>query len=172
MNLKDLDNSNFPAYYQKYIDYLPNEELLKLLVSHKEEMLQFLKGLSSQDLFKSYGEGKWTVAEVLLHLIDTERIFQYRALRIARKDQTPLAGYDQDAYVPAANANDRDHQSLVSEYTAVRNATISLFENFSPKMLQEKGTSNGGPLSSAAAGFIIVGHEKHHLLLFKSHYGL
>lgn len=168
----ELSNNSFPEYYQPYIDLLPQEELLDLLKSQKEETINFMRNLKGKDLLHSYAEGKWTVAEVIQHMIDTERIFQYRALCISRKDRTPLPGYDQDAYVPFSGANERSIQSFIEEYEAVRDSGILLFRSFTPSMLMERGNSNGKDLSAGAAGFIIAGHEKHHLKLFRSSYNV
>lgn len=172
MKPKDLKNVEYPEYYQYYIDQLPQEDLLSLLRSQKLQMLHFLANLKEESLSLSYAEGKWTVAEVIQHTIDTERIFQYRALCIARKDKTPLPGYDQDAYVPFSEANERSVESYDIEYQTLRDSSIALFQTFTPSMLNERGNSNGKPLSTAAAGFIIAGHEKHHLNLFKTRYNL
>lgn len=172
MNLKDLTAEEYPPYYQTYIDQLPEEDLILLLQKQKEEMTGFLVRLEAEDLEKSYATGKWTVAEVLQHLFDTERIFQYRALRISRQDRTPLPGFDQDTYVPASFARSRSKEDLLEEYETIRASGLSLFKSFSGTMLQEKGYSSGGILSVAAAGFIIAGHEKHHLRLFQSLYKL
>lgn len=172
MILSQLNSEEYPAYYQKYLDHLPNDELLFLLDSQQEDFNTFLSKLEPEDLEKSYAEGKWTVAEVLQHMFDTERIFQYRALRIARGDQTPLPGFDQDAYVPVSLANRRSLVELKEEYMAVRSAGIALFRSFTEDMLMKRGISSGGTLSAAAAGFIMCGHQKHHHLLFKTHYKL
>ncbi len=172
MKPEQLLIGDYPKYYQTYIDHLPQLELLTLLRSQQDEMVNFLENLDPVDLMLSYEVGKWTVAQVLQHMFDTERIFQYRALRIARKDKTPLSGYDQDAYAPASRANDRNLPDLLKEYKAIRESGICLFESFTKEMYKEKGISNGGDLSAAAAGFIIAGHEKHHLALFKSRYNL
>ncbi|QED37070.1 DinB family protein [Antarcticibacterium arcticum] len=172
MKPEQLLIGDYPAYYQTYIDQLPQLELLTLLRSQREEMVNFLTNLDPVDLMWSYEAGKWTVAQVLPHMLDTERIFQYRALRIARKDKTPLAGFDQDAYVPASGANDRNLEDLIKEYNAIRESGICMFESFTKEMYKEKGISSGGDLSAAAAGFIIAGHEKHHLSLFKNKYNL
>lgn len=172
MRPSELSGNDYPEYYSKYIKLLPERGLLNLLTHQKEEMLGFLQSLQEETLKFSYAEEKWTVAQVLQHLIDTERIFQYRALRIARKDPTPLAGFDQDAYVPASLATERTLEGFIEEYAAVRKAGIALFESLKPEMMLETGNSSGGKLSAAAAGFIIAGHEKHHLKLFKSNYNL
>lgn len=172
MRLRELRKGDFPEYYQQYIDYLPDEDLVYLLRSQKEEMLDFLFRLRREDLRITYGEDKWTVAEVLQHTWDTERIFQYRALCIARKDKTSFPGYDQETYVPASKAHERRLFGYIEEYEAIRNSGIALFRSFSSEMINEMGTSNGFGLTAAAAGFIIAGHEKHHLKLFQSRYGL
>lgn len=172
MNLKDLSAEEYPPYYQKYISQLPQENLLNILIQQKEEMTGFMERLQEEDLKKSYAPEKWTVAQVLQHLFDTERIFQYRALRISRQDKTPLPGFDQDAYVPASFANQRSCGELLEEYRSIRASGITLFKSFSDTMLKERGESSGGTLSVAAAGFIIAGHEKHHLKLFQSLYKL
>lgn len=167
-----LQPGDYPKYYQTYIAHLPQDDLFDILIRQREEMLTFLGGLKPEDLMSSYATDKWTVAQVLQHMIDTERIFQYRALRIARNDSTPLAGYDQDAYVPNSAATERTSESFSKEYYVVRQSGIYLFESFNEEMFRRKGISNNQPLSAAAAAFIIAGHEKHHLLLFKSNYNL
>lgn len=172
MKPEELLIGDYPGYYQTYIDQLPQLELLTLLRSQRDEMMQFIETLDPVNLMWSYDVNKWTVAEVLQHMFDTERIFQYRALRIARKDKTPLPGYDQDAYVPASLANARNKEDLLKEYKAIRESGICMFESFTKEMYKEKGNSSGGELSAAAAGFIIAGHEKHHLSLFKTKYNL
>lgn len=172
MKLSQLSSEEYPAYYQKYLDHLPDEELLLLLKSQQEDFTTFLGKLEPEDLKKSYGEGKWTVAEVLQHILDTERIFQYRALRIGRGDKTSLPGFDQDAYVPVSLANRRNPDDFKEEYFAVRSAGLALFKSFTEEMLRSRGISSGGTLSAASAGFIMCGHQKHHYKLFKTHYKL
>ncbi len=172
MTTSELPTSEYNAFYQTYIDKLPNEELIKILKDQKTEYVSFLKGLKEDDLKHAYAEGKWTVAQVLQHVIDTERIFQYRALTIAREDLTPLPGFDHDAYVPASKANRRSLESYISEFEAVRDAGVTLFKSFEEDMSGRVGEASKSQLSPRAAGFISAGHQKHHLLLFKSHYGL
>lgn len=169
----DLQPGDYPEYYQTYISHLPQKDhLLDLLNDQGKEMKIFLGKLNKKDLLISYAPGKWTVAQVLQHMLDTERIFQYRALRIARNDKTPLAGYDQDAYVTILASAERTLEDFSKEFEAVRRSGIYMFESFTDEMLNRKGISNDKPLSAAAAAFISVGHGKHHLLLFKSKYNL
>lgn len=172
MNLSELKPEEYQIYYKTYLDHLPDKELVTVLKDLKDEFSGFLKTLTPADLSKTYAEGKWTVAEVLQHIIDTERIFQTRALSIARNDKTPLPGYDHEAYVNFSAANERDFPGLIYEFEKVRNSGISLFESFDAEMLRRIGEASGGPLSPAAAGFIMAGHQKHHHILFTTKYGL
>lgn len=172
MNAEELSILDYPEYFHRYISKLPQQGLLHLLEDQQVQMNVLLKKLTQEDLEHRYSEEKWTIAEVLQHLVDTERIFQYRALRIARKDKTPLAGFEQDSYVANSRANQRLLGGFIQEYNAVREASISLFKSFDQAMFQERGESSGGVLTAAAAGFIIAGHERHHLLLFKTNYNL
>jgi hypothetical protein len=119
-----------------------------------------------------YAEGKWTVRDVIGHMCDTERIMSYRALRIARGDATPLPGFDEVAYGNLAGAARRDWGGLLDELITVRSATIQLFRNFDQEAWQRRGVSNGAPISVRALGHIIVGHERHHLDILQSRYGL
>lgn len=172
MKLSQLPQKDYPEYYKTYIETLPDGELIDLMDILKTEFLEFLKTLKPEDLKYRYAENKWTVAEVLQHCLDTERIFQYRALCLARKDVNRLPGYDQDEYVPVSQASRRSLEDFIEDFLAVRNSSIALFKSFNEEMLQAKGISNERPLSTAAAGFIICGHQKHHQILFKSKYGL
>lgn len=160
----------YAPYYQKYIDRVPVGEIVGLLEAAKVEMIAFLQAFPPDKWNYRYAEGKWSSREALLHIIDTERIFSYRALRVARNDQTLLPGFDQNAYVPASNADNRSWQSLLTEYVAVREATIQLFKNFTPEMWQHTGIASTFPISALALAHITYGHERHHLFIFKEHY--
>lgn len=172
MTTSQLSLQEYNAFYKTYIDKLPDEELISILKNQKKEFLKFLETLKEEELAHSYAEGKWTVAQVLQHIIDTERIFQYRALTIAREDLTPLPGFNHDAYVPASKAHRRNLSSFAKEFELVRDAGIALFESFEEEMFGKIGEASKSQLSARAAGFITGGHLKHHLELFKSHYKL
>lgn len=172
MKISDLDSNEYNEYYQLYLNYLPELELIHLLEILKTEFVTFLEGLTQEDLKKSYADGKWTVAESLQHMIDTERIFQYRALSIARKDTVSLPGFDHENYARSSAAGNRKLSGFVREFTAVRDAGIALFESFDDRQLKEKGEANNSPLSVRAAAFIIAGHQKHHQMIFKMRYEL
>ena len=118
----------------------------------------------------AYAEGKWTVKDILLHIIDTERIFAYRALRIARQDKTPLAGFEQDDYVASGNAKARNLENLLQEYKFVRQSTIVLYRSFNLKALNAIGEASGSSISVRAMGYIITGHENHHNQVIEERY--
>lgn len=162
--------ADYASFYQKYVNLVPQGDIVALLQQSKDEMLAFLQTLEPSKWDFRYAEGKWSVRELLLHMIDTERIFSYRALRIARNDQTPLPGFDQDTYVPFSNATNRSWTSLISEYAAVREATIQLYNNFTPEMWQHTGISNHHPISTLALAHITYGHERHHLNVLQQKY--
>lgn len=157
-------------YFQKYINLVPEGDTVQMLTQAKADMTAFWQALPPDKWDFRYAEGKWSIREMLLHLIDTERIFTYRALRIARNDQTPLPGFEQDDYVPFSNANNRSWDSLLSEYVAVREATIQLFKNFTPEMWQHTGTSSNNTISVLALAYVTAGHERHHLNVLREKY--
>jgi hypothetical protein len=119
-----------------------------------------------------YGPGKWSVKEVVLHLSDTERIMAYRALRVARGDRTPLPGFDETQYTPQSGADAQPLAALVTEWSEVRQATITLFRHLPPEAWSRRGTASGQPVSVRALAWIIAGHERHHLATLEERYGL
>ena len=145
-------------------------ELLPGLRSEFKKAYDFYLTVSEDKLVYRYAEGKWTIKEIISHLIDTERIFCYRALRFARQDKTPVAGFDENDYVEASNANNRAIEELLEEYASVRAASISLFKSFSDADLLRKGMAGSGEVSVRALGFLIIGHEKHHINVIKERY--
>lgn len=157
-------------YFQKYIDLVPGGDIVQLLQEAKMDMIALLQALPPEKWDFRYAEGKWSVREMILHMIDTERIFTYRALRIARNDQTPLPGFEQDDYIPFSNATNRSWNSLISEYVAVREATIQLFKNFTPEMWQHTGTASNNTISVLALAYVTCGHERHHLNVLNDKY--
>lgn len=170
MIAKDISSDEYNSYYQTYLSKTNDVQLNEGLRCNMEKVISFLESISKNKLVYRYAEGKWTIKEMVLHIIDTERIFAYRALRIARQDQTPLPGFDQDAYVPTSKANDRSLESLLDEYKTVRHATIALFDSFDDEMLMQVGTASNSPLSVRAAGFILIGHENHHCEIIRERY--
>ena len=170
MQSSDLPVSEYNPYYHTYIKALGDVQLLDSLEEGKNDFSSFMEEFPEEKLNYSYAEEKWTLAEVLMHIIDAERVFQYRALRFARNDNTPLAGFDQDVYVPESNASGKTKKGIQDEYQAVRNATISLFKSFDDSALKRIGFASDSPMSTRAIGFIICGHQAHHLKIIRERY--
>jgi uncharacterized damage-inducible protein DinB len=170
MTVKDLQADEYNSYYDAYLRKTKDVTLKDGLRSNLESNMSFLKGIPEIRLDYRYSEGKWTIKEIILHIIDTERIFTYRALCIARQDQSMFPGFDQDAYVPVSNANERSFRSLLDEYKAVRLATTALFDSFDDKVLLQTGTASNSVVSVRALGFILLGHENHHCEIIRDRY--
>ena len=170
MKTSDLLPSEFNPYYGTYIKLADSQSLIDGLQNGFKETYAFFEAIPADKQEYCYSEGKWTIKEILRHIIDTERIFSYRALRFARKDTTGLSGYDQDKFILPAEANDSLMQSLLDEYDSNRKSTIEMFSNFTEKMLKRIGEASNNPMSARAAGFIIVGHEKHHCSVIRERY--
>lgn len=160
----------FAPYYGGYISKTEGTDILKNLKNEKSNTVEFLKSLPAEKWGYAYEEGKWTIKQLLLHIIDSERVFAYRALRIARGDSTPMPGFDQDPYVKNSEATNRSADSLIREYAATREATISFFENLTDEMTLRKGTASGVVFTPHATAFIIAGHENHHMQIVKERY--
>lgn len=170
MQISDLPETAYPPYYGTYIKAFGSGGLLEGLHRGRGDFLSLLPGIPPERLSHSYAEGKWTLAEVLVHIMDTERVFQYRALRFARNDGTELAGFDQDAYVPHSGASKRSLGDIGREYASVRDASISLFGSLDRETLGKMGVANGLPMGVGALGFIISGHQAHHLGILRERY--
>ena len=170
MTKNDLNASEYNPYYGTYIDKTGNLSLKDGLITSGEKTLSFLNSLPKDKLEFRYAEGKWTIKEIILHLMDAERVFSYRALRIARHDKTPLPGFEQDDYIVPSQANKRSLDDLINEYKAIRLSTVALFNSFSDDMLVQLGTASNSPVSVRAIGFIIMGHEIHHCEVIKERY--
>lgn len=133
-------------------------------------MLNLLNTLPIEKWNYKYAEDKWTIKELMVHIIDTERIMAYRALRIARNDKQNMLGFEHDDYIFPSKANERTPANILKEYTTQRESTLCLFENFTQEMLENIGKANSLNLSSRALGYIIAGHELHHLKVLTTRY--
>lgn len=162
--------NEFQKYIQRYLDLIPSENWLEELVNSGAETLQIYSGLDDKKALFAYSDGKWTLKELLLHLIDTEKIFQYRALRFARKDKTELAGFDEDFFVAHSFANERTLVSLLEEFRTVRQCSIIFFENLQNEALPYTGNANGNEISVETLGQLISGHNYHHLKIIEERY--
>lgn len=165
-----LNPKEYDLYYEAYIQLVKKEDCVKYLSENLKTVVEFYTGIPDKKLNYAYAEGKWTVKDILLHLIDTERIFAYRALRIARNDKTAMEGFNHNDFVISAQAKLRNRAGLISEYISVRTATISLFESFTKEEMKLIGTASHSSISVRAIGFIITGHENHHNTIIKERY--
>jgi len=170
MKPSDITTKEHKPYFSLYIGQAPETTIVEGLESGLKEILAILNAYPVEKHHYRYAEGKWTVKDMLQHIIDTERIFMYRALRIARGDKNALAGYEQDDYVGPAKANDRAFEDMLEDYKLSRANTVALFKSFDEEMLAQIGTASGGPISARAAGYIIVGHELHHMKVLQERY--
>jgi len=170
MKAIELTKEEYNLHYKEYIDLAGSADLLDTLHQAKGEFESLLRCIPEDRLHITYAVNKWTIAEVLMHIIDTERVFQYRALCFSRFDSTPLPGYEQDNYVSNSSAETRNKKELLEEFLAVRASTIQMFVAFSATQLGFVGSASNSPLSTAAAGFIICGHQKHHTQILQEKY--
>lgn len=162
--------TTYPPYFQKYIDLVPDEELLSGFVNQAVIIKSLLGSITEEKSVFAYAPGKWTLKDLLQHMIDTERIFCYRALCFARKEAFHLPGFDENEYAANASANNRTWQSLKEEFIAVRNATELLFKSFSEEELLRSGIANNILTSAVSMGFITLGHVYHHKKIIEERY--
>lgn len=162
----------FAPYYGKYIAKLPAGDLLAQLESQAAVTARLLAATDESRGSFRYAEGKWSVKEVIGHLIDAERVFAYRALRFGRSDTTELPGFEENLYVHAGHFERRTLANLAAELAAVRTTTLMLFRGFDDAALLCRGAANGQPVSVRALAAIIAGHELHHMGLLRERYGL
>ena len=162
--------SEFAAYYGKYIELVKGDDILAALEQQLPATLALLLGLTEAQANHSYEPGKWSIKEVVGHVVDAERIFAYRALRIARNDQTPLPGFEQNGYVENANLEAIALADLAEELELVRRSNLAMFRQFSPEAWRRLGTASDNPVSARALAYIIAGHELHHIGLLRTRY--
>jgi len=161
----------YPDYAAMYIDLLPNDGLLlQHLLKNLQATKDLVQSLPAEKLLYRYAENKWTIKEVLVHIIDDERIYAYRALCFARGEKTPLPGFEQNDYAANSGANERDVNNIIEEYEAVRRSTIALFNGFADADLVKTGIANDRKASVRALGWHLAGHELHHINLIKERY--
>ena len=171
MKVNQLQNTEYASFYAGYINAVSDEySLTEELEISVHRFIKFVQNIPLDKFDYRYAEGKWTIKDILLHLIDAERIFSYRALRFARKDKTPLPSFDENVYVDVAHANLRSIQDLLTELAVVRQSTLSLFKSFSEEDFMEIGIASNNPMSVRALGFVIIGHQNHHQRVFEERY--
>jgi len=170
MRLDQLPIREYAPYYAGYIQVLENVQLIEELEICVHEFIRFVQNIPMDKFDYRYAEGKWTIKDIIQHLIDSERVFSYRALRISRNDKTPLPGFEENDYVDNTDANNRGIQDLLTEMAVVRQSTLSLFKSFSQEQLTRIGIASEKEVSVRAIGFIIIGHQKHHMKVFRERY--
>src|SRR5712692_4905084 len=162
--------TEYAEYYANYISKVPGSDILSVLESQRLQMLQLFSGRSERDGSFRYAAGKWTVKEVLGHITDTERIFTYRTLRIARGDRTPLPGFEQDDFVRNGGFAARTLADLAEEFGAVRSASIALFRSFDEEAWSRRGVASQKEVTVRALGFVTAGHQIHHRMILEERY--
>lgn len=170
MNSNQLPIDEYSKFNATYIKVLENIELFEELEVSLHDFIKFVQNIPLDKFDYRYAEGKWTIKEIIQHIIDTERIFAYRALRISRNDKTPLPGFEENDYVVNTNAKSRSIQDLLTEFSAVRHSNLLLFKSFSEEQLARIGIASEHEVSVRAIGFLIIGHLKHHKNVFIERY--
>lgn len=170
MKISQLTNTEFAPFYAPYVSKVADGDLLEELEISVHDLVRFVQNIPMDKYDYRYAEGKWTIKDILQHLMDSERIFAYRALRIARNDKTLLPGFEENEYANIAGGNNRSIRDLLTELAIVRQATIHLFKTFDADALIRTGTASGFSVSVRALGVIIIGHQKHHQQIFEERY--
>jgi len=161
----------YAPYTIMYIGLLPNDgRVVDHLADNLKVTEDFIASLPEERLSFRYAPGKWTIKEVLSHIIDDERIYVYRALRFARNDRTELPGFEQDEFALYSGANERDTEDILAEFASVRRATITFFAGLNQTALERRGMADGKVMSVRAAAYHIAGHELHHLNIIRERY--
>ena len=162
--------TEFQKYVQRYLDKIPSENWISELQISGNKTIEIYSNLTEKQGDFAYAEGKWTLKELLLHLSDTERIFQYRLLCIARGEQKDLPGFDEELYAKNSFANSRTVDSLIKEFQLIRNSSQILVETLDSSVMQNMGNANGNSISPETIAKLIIGHNFHHLDIIKERY--
>ena len=164
------NKEDYIAYYDYYINLIPQGDIVSALESNHQEILNFIRSIPTDKAEYKYADNKWTVKQVLNHIIDTERIFSYRALRFSRGDSQTLLPYDENIYAANASLSKTDLNLLAEEFDVVRRATILQYKQLTEKELLAKGSTSAGENNVLAIGFCICGHAKHHINIIRERY--
>ena len=168
--MKNLLDSDYPAYFGTYINHVQNDDCILAMEENLNDFVTFIENISVEKYNYKYQENKWSVKDIVRHIIDAERIFAYRALRFARFDRTPIPGFEENDYAANINTTNIDMTDLLQEFILVRKSTIKLFESFTEEMLSAKGIASGKEISVLALGFIVSGHSIHHTNVIRERY--
>jgi hypothetical protein len=171
MKVGHADVSEYAPFYAAYVARV-TEEPMTALEHQAGVTAATLRRIPESAAGQRYAEGKWTVRDIVGHMADTERVMSYRALRFGRGDATPLPGFDEKTYADAAGADQRAWSTLIDDLATVRAASLALFRSFDMDAWQRRGLANGATVSVRALAHVIVGHERHHLEILQTRYGL
>lgn len=164
------DLAAVPDFYHGYVNKVQENDVCSAIAANTSAASSVFYSIPEDKWDYRYAENKWTVKDLLQHIIDAERVFAYRALRFARKDATPLPGFDEQLFANNSGAERRDSMQLLEEFAVVRKSTELLYQSFSEDQLNATGTANNNPVSVLAIGFIIAGHVQHHLDMLQERY--
>jgi hypothetical protein len=164
------DHTEYAPYYERYVSLVPEGDIASILEQQLEETLSLLASISETKAMHRYAAGKWSIKELVGHIIDGERIFAYRALRFARNDSNPLPGFEQDDYIRNAEFDSRTLADLVEEFNHLRRANIYLFKSLSSEAWHRRGIASENEVSVRALAYIMAGHITHHLEVLRSRY--
>ena len=162
--------TTYPQNFQRYIDQVKETDLTTALKNQATAAEIFFHSISEEFSKRRYAESKWTIKEVLQHIIDAERVFAYRALCFARKDQHLLPSFDENEYALNTNANERSWRVLIEEFVSVRKSTEYLYDSFTPQAMESVGKASDYTISVLEIGFVIVGHVNHHIRIIRERY--
>ena len=167
-----LQKTEYPSFFETYISKALqlDKNIIETLQSSLEMFFTVLSELPEEKELYAYDKGKWTMKELIVHMIDTERIMTYRALRISRNDQANLLPFDENDFVENSNANEIPYIDLLKEFSLVRKSSIAMFKGFNNELLTRTGKASGDGISTRALGYIISGHVLHHLDVIKKRY--
>lgn len=164
------ERAEYAPYYERYTSLVTTDDIPGSFASQPGELRSVLDGSAEEKGTFAYAEGKWTIKELLSHIIDGERIFGYRMLRISRGDETPIEGFEQDDYIANSNANNRTFADLLEEFELNRKANVLLLNSMDEAALRRIGTASDNPVSTRALVTIMIGHVTHHLNILKERY--
>ena len=164
------EKTEYNEYYERYVALVDETDVVGAFETQLSEMRGLFDEISEEKSASAYAEGKWTIKEVVGHLIDGERIFGYRALRISRGDETPIEGFEQDGYVENAPFNEYRFSDLIDEFELVRRSNILFFNHLKDKDFLRTGTASGSPVSVRALCFMMIGHVRHHANILRERY--
>ncbi|WP_343694170.1 DinB family protein [Flavobacterium sp.] len=170
MIASQLLENEYSGHFGTYIKQAGDGKLIEELEISLHEFIRFVQNIPMDKFDYRYAEGKWTIKDIIQHIMDSERIFTYRALRFSRNDQTPLPSFEENDYAINTDAGSRSIQDLLTEFSALRHSTLLFYKSLSEDQLKRIGTASGNQISVRALGFVMIGHQKHHQKVFEERY--